>query len=262
MGFTGSRIGAVAARTGLSIRAIHYYDQVGLVSPSVRTVGGHRLYSEDDIRRLCAVALLRMAGQATSEVSRHLAGSDWDLCSIIENQLIRLDQQLTELGTLRHRLAEVQSANPAVEPGVLTHLQRTLATPYAAHKAVALLPYLDVDRAQLWLGEVFGLPPGPSQPDADGNTQYASVITGQGLVHLHQATEDFQPPSIAGTCTAMLVVSVDDVDQLADQIAAKSGRITHGPKDMPYGVRELGAADLAGHLWCFHQSLQKTGEQP
>lgn len=88
------------------------------------------------------------------------------------------------------------------------------------------------------------------------------MITGQGLVHLHQATEGFEPPAIAGVCTAMIVVTVDDVDQLAEHIVGKGGQVTHGPVDMTYGVRELGAADLAGHIWCFHQRLQTTGEQP
>lgn len=245
------------------MRAVHYYDQVGLVCPSVRTSGGHRLYTEGDVRRLCAVALLRMAGQSTAEISEHLASSDWDLSKIIENQLVRLDQQLTTLGTLRHRLAEAASADRVAvgEPDFLARLQRTLATPYAAHKAVALLAYLDVDEARRWLGEVFGLPAGPTEQDVDGN-RYASVVTGQGLVLLHQAAEGFQPPATAGICTAMIVVSVDNVDHLAEQITAKGGRITHGPTDMVYGVRELGATDLAGHLWCFHQTLSKTGEQP
>jgi len=74
---SGSRVGDVAERTGLSVRAIHYYDQIGLVTPSVRTDGGHRIYSDDDIERLCAVALLRLAGQSTGEIGACLAGPDW-----------------------------------------------------------------------------------------------------------------------------------------------------------------------------------------
>lgn len=59
----------------------------------------------------------------------------------------------------------------------------------------------------------------------------------------------------------MLVVTVDDVDQLAARIISMGARITHGPADMPYGVREVGGADLAGHLWCFHSPLQTTRGQ-
>lgn len=46
------QIGEVAERTGLSLRTIRYYEEVGLVVPSTRSQGGFRLYSEPDIRRL------------------------------------------------------------------------------------------------------------------------------------------------------------------------------------------------------------------
>lgn len=243
------------------MRAIHYYDQIGLVAPSVRTDGGHRIYSDHDVERLCAVALLRMAGQSTSEIAECLAVPDWNLSNIIESQVARLDRQLTALGTLRYRLAEVARDGSRSGPGFLADAQRVLSTPYATRRAVALLPYVDVVEARRWLGEVFGLAPGPTGQDPDGTIRYASVITGQGLVHLHQTVDGFQPPAVAGVCTAMIVVSVDDVDELADHIAGKGARITHGPADMDYGVREFGASDLAGHIWCFHQTLQMTGEQ-
>jgi len=46
------QIGEVAERTGLSLRTIRYYGEVGLVRPSARTHGGFRLYTEPDIARL------------------------------------------------------------------------------------------------------------------------------------------------------------------------------------------------------------------
>lgn len=116
---SGSRVGDVAERTGLSVRAIHYYDQIGLVTPSVRTDGGHRIYSDHDVERLCAVALLRMAGQSTSEIGECLAVPDWNLSNIIQSQVARLDRQLTALGTLRYRLAEVAGDGVPVWAGVL-----------------------------------------------------------------------------------------------------------------------------------------------
>jgi DNA-binding transcriptional MerR regulator/uncharacterized glyoxalase superfamily protein PhnB len=253
---SGSRIGEVAVRTGLSVRAIHYYDQIGLVTPSIRSDGGHRIYSDDDIERLCVVALLRMAGQPAGEIGECLASPRMDLAKIIQVQVERLDRQLTALGTLRHRLAEVADGTDWSAPDFLADAQRALSMPYAARQAVAMLPYTDVEQAQQWLGEVFRLAPGPTEQSPDGKVAYASVITGQGLVHLHQASDDFQPPAVAGANTAMIIVSVDDVDDLASHITDRGGRICHGPADMAYGVRELGASDLAGHVWAFHQPLK------
>ena len=246
------------------MRAIRYYDQIGLVRPSARTAGGHRVYSDLDVRHLCAVALLRMAGLSTVEIQQHLADPDWSLSQIVSYQLRRLDRQLIDVGTLHNRLIEVAVADPAtVDPGFLAAAQRSLATPYLAHNAVAVLPYTDVEAARQWLGDVFGLPPGPPNagPISEGTTQYASVLTGQGLIHLHRASDGFRPPACAGNSTAMVVITVDDVDHLAQQIKAKGVRLTHGPVDMAYGVREFGAEDLEGHIWCFHQILATTGDQ-
>lgn len=46
------QIGDVVERTGLSLRTIRWYEEVGLVPPSARTVGGFRLYTDADIERL------------------------------------------------------------------------------------------------------------------------------------------------------------------------------------------------------------------
>ncbi len=46
------QIGDVALRTGLSLRTIRWYEEVGLVLPSARSAGGFRLYRDSDIERL------------------------------------------------------------------------------------------------------------------------------------------------------------------------------------------------------------------
>lgn len=52
MGLHHRQIGEVAEQTGLSLRTIRYYEEVGLVTPSARTAGGFRLYSDSDVARL------------------------------------------------------------------------------------------------------------------------------------------------------------------------------------------------------------------
>jgi hypothetical protein len=46
------KVGELAKRTGLSVRTLHHYEEIGLLSPSSRTEAGHRLYATDDIVRL------------------------------------------------------------------------------------------------------------------------------------------------------------------------------------------------------------------
>jgi MerR family transcriptional regulator, thiopeptide resistance regulator len=42
------KVGDLAKQTGVSVRTLHYYDEIGLLSPSHRTEAGYRLYSEKD----------------------------------------------------------------------------------------------------------------------------------------------------------------------------------------------------------------------
>jgi len=52
MGLQHMQIGEVAHQTGLSLRTIRYYEEMGLVVPSARTSGGFRLYTDSDVARL------------------------------------------------------------------------------------------------------------------------------------------------------------------------------------------------------------------
>ncbi|PRZ04201.1 DNA-binding transcriptional MerR regulator [Isoptericola sp. CG 20/1183] len=59
MGQDHKQIGEVSERTGLSLRTIRYYEEVGLVIPSARSHGGFRLYTESDIARLMVVKRMK-----------------------------------------------------------------------------------------------------------------------------------------------------------------------------------------------------------
>jgi MerR family transcriptional regulator, repressor of the yfmOP operon len=67
------RIEAVARRTGLTKRTIRYYEEIGLLSPSGRSEGGYRLFSEADVARLERISALRdSAGVSLTEVAELL----------------------------------------------------------------------------------------------------------------------------------------------------------------------------------------------
>ena len=67
------QIGEVAERIGLSLRTIRYYEEVGLVTPSARTQGGFRLYTEHDASRLQLVKDMKPLGFSLDEM-RDLLG--------------------------------------------------------------------------------------------------------------------------------------------------------------------------------------------
>ncbi|WP_258803060.1 MerR family transcriptional regulator [Pseudarthrobacter sp. NS4] len=73
---TGSdtmHIGELAERTGLSLRTIRHYDDVGLLPATARTDGGFRVYSEDDFERLMVIKQMKPLGFSLEEMAEILA---------------------------------------------------------------------------------------------------------------------------------------------------------------------------------------------
>ncbi len=56
------QIGEVADRTGLSLRTLRHYDEIGLLRPSARSDGGFRLYSVEDLEKLLVIRRMKPLG--------------------------------------------------------------------------------------------------------------------------------------------------------------------------------------------------------
>lgn len=71
---TGStmHIGELAERTGLSLRTIRHYDEVGLLPATARTDGGFRVYSENDFERLTVIKQMKPLGFSLEEMAELL----------------------------------------------------------------------------------------------------------------------------------------------------------------------------------------------
>ncbi|MCW4354926.1 MerR family transcriptional regulator [Hoyosella sp. YIM 151337] len=70
------QIGQAAERTGLSIRTLRHYEEVGLVAPSERSTGGFRLYTEDDISRLMVIRRMKPLDFTLAEMRQLLDALD------------------------------------------------------------------------------------------------------------------------------------------------------------------------------------------
>jgi MerR family copper efflux transcriptional regulator len=73
---TTEHIGAVAERTGLSLRTLRHWDEVGLVTPSGRSDGGFRLYTETDVERILLVRRMKPLGFSLDEMAELLDVAD------------------------------------------------------------------------------------------------------------------------------------------------------------------------------------------
>ncbi|MCX7293705.1 MerR family transcriptional regulator [Janthinobacterium sp.] len=103
------KIGELARLTGLTIRTLHHYDSIGLLSPSARTQAGYRLYQHSDMDRLHRIMALRKFGLSLADIANALAGPDLPLSAIVAQQIAMLDRQIAQASTLRARLRSLQS---------------------------------------------------------------------------------------------------------------------------------------------------------
>jgi DNA-binding transcriptional MerR regulator len=98
------RVGQLARQTGLTVRTLHHWDDIGLLKPSRRTPAGHRLYAPSHIRRLQQILSLRTLGLGLGEIRTLLEGRSASLVKILEVHRERVRKQLDLLEDLAGRL--------------------------------------------------------------------------------------------------------------------------------------------------------------
>src|SRR5262249_58770081 len=114
------KVGELAARTGLTVRTLHHYDAIGLLSPSGRTDSsygaGHRLYTAADVARLQQILSLKMLGFGLEQIREYLSRCDYDSRRVVRLHLERVGKQADELRRLAQRPATPPDApaKPAV----------------------------------------------------------------------------------------------------------------------------------------------------
>ncbi len=101
------RVGELAKRTGLSVRTLHYYDEIGLLKAPRRANSGYRLYGDAEITRLQQIASLRQLGFSLEEIREILARPGTSVAQIVRLHLERVKQQITEMNQLRQRLESI-----------------------------------------------------------------------------------------------------------------------------------------------------------
>jgi DNA-binding transcriptional MerR regulator len=97
-------IGELARRAGVSVRALHHYDAIGLLSPSLRTAGGARRYGASDLARLHQVQALRQMGCSLPDIRAVLDGDGVSALALIERQTAMLDERVRQARRLSRGL--------------------------------------------------------------------------------------------------------------------------------------------------------------
>ena len=104
---TAWKVGDLAGRTGLSVRTLHHYDEIGLLSPSGRTGSGHRLYSAGDVLRLQRIRSLRALGFSLEEIRGCLEDPGFSARRVMELRVSGLKEEIRLRQELLRRLEAV-----------------------------------------------------------------------------------------------------------------------------------------------------------
>jgi len=120
------KVGEMAERTGLTVRTLHHYDEIGLLSPGRRTSAGHRLYGEAEVRRLQRIASLRHLGLSLDEIRSCLDRPGYSLEGILELQIRRIEDEIDRQERLLDLIIGLRDRLQSKEGVSVDELARTI----------------------------------------------------------------------------------------------------------------------------------------
>ena len=124
MAFEQLSIGDVARRAGLTVKAIRYYERIGLIPPPARNMGNLRRFGPEVVERLDFVRRAKSLGFTLREIGEILSVHDQGQCSCgrvrrtIDAKLAEIEEKLREIRALRASLLRVKNKLPPQEDGL------------------------------------------------------------------------------------------------------------------------------------------------
>ncbi|MFL5540492.1 MAG: MerR family transcriptional regulator [Longimicrobiaceae bacterium] len=122
----GWKVGELADATGLTVRTLHHWDEIGLLKPSRRTRSGHRLYGDADVARLQQVTSLRQLGFPLEQIRDLLDRRGMSPREVVALHLARVREQIEQQRTLCARLEKIAKTLDAAGTVSADELIRTI----------------------------------------------------------------------------------------------------------------------------------------
>jgi DNA-binding transcriptional MerR regulator len=122
------RIGELATQSGVSVRSLRYYEQQGLIS-SVRSAGGHRHYTENEVSRVALIRALFGGGLSSSTIGQLLPYVDSPSAENCEAAIARMREEREKLSA---HIADLVRTGEALDQLIDTALANGRATACAA----------------------------------------------------------------------------------------------------------------------------------
>src|SRR3954466_1696397 len=142
-------VGELASASGLTVRTLHHWDEIGLLRPAERSGAGHRRYSAADVERLYRIVALRRLALSLEEVNAALEAEGPDLRAAVAGHLTRVQRELARLRRLEGILdAIVELDEPSTDLMIDAIEVMTMSEQYYTPEQLE-----ELDRRRLALGE-------------------------------------------------------------------------------------------------------------
>lgn len=101
------QVGHLSRLSGVTVRALHHYDNIGILTPRERSEAGYRLYGAEDLKRLTQIVMMRRLGLSLTDVAATFNSPNSHLAGLLERHLGELEQRLAQQLVLRTQIASV-----------------------------------------------------------------------------------------------------------------------------------------------------------
>lgn len=137
-------VGQVAAMCGVTVRALHHWDQIGLCSPSARSWSGYRLYTPNDIERLQLALVYRETGMPLSRIGELLNGPA-DVAEHLARQRDALVERISQLQRMVRAVDAIMEKNMTDTPMNAEDRARALGSSWSQYEDEAEEKWGDTD---------------------------------------------------------------------------------------------------------------------
>lgn len=126
-------IGEFAGLTGLSVRTLHYYDEIGLLKPTKDASSGHRKYDREDLLAIQRIVCFKFMGCSLDTIKELMRKDQYgsDLASVLQMQRSELEKQRDRLDTALNavrRVSAMLEQGEEVDGGVIASLIHSIQT--------------------------------------------------------------------------------------------------------------------------------------
>lgn len=102
------KVGELAQETGLTVRTLHYCDEIGILKPSQESEGGHRIYNRSDLETLQKILTLKQLGFSLEKIKEAVSKKNFSLNEATKKLRTDLQKRKTEIEDIESRLEKAE----------------------------------------------------------------------------------------------------------------------------------------------------------